>query len=286
MSFLCLYQSMNSPNYSPFVSFGRFGPLRPFWHFHCFTYCSLDRSIQDILATSHIPQMHLDRTVAQISLIFSILNLVLAAPIAAREGYEAPRDSVVAMPKWGKLEVVDLSPRTIPGGTTPSTDPTDQSYWWWLDGQGQGEPSLPGPQPPLAASTHDSIPSSGPPPEVPPPPPPLPNHPSSSATSGSSVIPPSTQHMGSDSAPHRLGSPSLEPILEGSVEGSSPPHVSASGGSALSPLPPTETSPGFFKKNALKKAGVVAGAVIVGGTIAGSILASKKHHKHRDCEDC
>jgi hypothetical protein len=57
---------------------------------------------------------------AQISLILSILNLVLAAPIVVHEVHEARPDELVvvedvaAMPKkpeWRKLEAIDLSPR-------------------------------------------------------------------------------------------------------------------------------------------------------------------------------
>ena len=67
--------------------------------------------------------MHRYRTVAQISLILSILNLIFAAPIAVREIREtrrfemAVKEDVAAMAKpnkWPKLEAVDLSPRAIP----------------------------------------------------------------------------------------------------------------------------------------------------------------------------
>ncbi|KAI0271861.1 hypothetical protein BGY98DRAFT_187729 [Russula aff. rugulosa BPL654] len=62
--------------------------------------------------------MHRYRVVAQISLILSILNLVLAAPIVVQRTHEARRDKIVLAAdvpkKWRKLEAVDLSPRVIP----------------------------------------------------------------------------------------------------------------------------------------------------------------------------
>ena len=80
-------------------------------------------TVQDILdVTTHILQMHRHRIVAQISLILSILNLVLAAPVVVQKIHEARGDEMViaegvaAMPKkWRELKVASYrstSPRS------------------------------------------------------------------------------------------------------------------------------------------------------------------------------
>jgi hypothetical protein len=273
--------------------------------------------------------MHRYRIVAQISLILSVLNLVLAAPIAVQGTHEARGDEMVVaedvaamLNKWRKLEAVDLSPRVFPDAIASSEhgSPSEESI-----GSGYSTPSLmpslsqlhpPLELPPIPLPFFALLPLPFHPPllRFPPlPPSPFPpTHPSSSGTSGPSEIPQSPQHAESDlsstetySPPHGFmpshhfsasdGSmPSLEPISGGPVplrnptpEGSAPSHHSIS--DPPSPSSPPETPPdnaGFFKKNVMKKVGIVAGAVIVGGTVAAGILGSHiKHHKHRDCQD-
>jgi hypothetical protein len=119
--FLCLYQSITSSNHSPLCFFSRLCA-----HFHCFDcrtlYWHLDRSRYTRRHISHkYSSMHRYRIVTQVSLIFSILNLVLAAPVGVPE---TPHEAVVA-------EDVPATPNnpgeleTAPGGSTsppPSPD--------------------------------------------------------------------------------------------------------------------------------------------------------------------
>ena len=138
--------------------------------------------------------MHRCRTVAQISLILSVLNLVLAAPILVQEIHEARRDEMVvaedvaAVPKWSRMEAPDpdLSPDASPHAMafperaspseasmssgyypspplSPGSPDSGSRYLWLLD-----RPQLLGLQPP--ASLHESAsthPSSLGPPEIP-----------------------------------------------------------------------------------------------------------------------
>src|SRR5712672_2764588 len=82
--------------------------------------------------------MHQHKIVAHISLILSILNLILAAPIVVRGIHEAYGDEMVAaanvaaMPKkWRELEDRQTSPQTSPDTvaeasgrpTSPQTSP-------------------------------------------------------------------------------------------------------------------------------------------------------------------
>ena len=138
--------------------------------------------------------MHRYRIVAQISLILSVLNLVLAAPILVQEIHEARRDEMVvaedvaAVPKWSRMEAPDpdLSPDASPHAMasperaspseasmssgyypspplSPGSPDSGSRYLWLLD-----RPQLLGLQPP--ASLHESAsahPSSLGPPEIP-----------------------------------------------------------------------------------------------------------------------
>ena len=136
--------------------------------------------------------MHRCRTVAQISLILSVLNLVLAAPILVQEIHEARRDEMIvaedvaAVPKWSRMEAPDLSPEASPHAMaspergspseasmssgyypspplSPGSPDSGSRYLWLLD-----RPQLLGLQPP--ASLHESAsahPSSLGPPEIP-----------------------------------------------------------------------------------------------------------------------
>jgi hypothetical protein len=180
--------------------------------------------------------MHWYRIVAQISLVFSILNLVLAAPIVVQEIHEARGDEMVVaegladmQKKWRELDAASdrsTSPRSSPdamaspqhpssstssGYPSPylSSDSSDSGYSWLLDRPPRLSPDLP-------VSLHESAsphPSSSGSsqiallewlqefaPEIPPSP-----HPSSS---GSSEIPPSPQLTESDRATTETYSPS------------------------------------------------------------------------------
>ena len=280
---------------------------------------TLTLTVQHILDAT--PQMHRHRIVAQISLVLSILNLVLAAPIVVREVHEARRDEAVVvedlalMPKrWHKLEAVpgrSISPRSSPDARTKSQDPSTVAV-----APPEGPPSPSGSMssgysydpPPQTLSQHLpdaeksyawllnnpqllSLPQEATPPrlhslEEPPLPLPSPN-PSSSGSSRSSEISHSPQYLGSLTVtPHVPGVPLAFINF---------PHPSSLNnpmpeGLAPSPPPPTEMPSGFFNKvnkDLMKKIGIVAGVALVGGTIiAGSIVGSKiKHHKHRDFQD-
>src|SRR5712672_3086099 len=73
--------------------------------------------------------MHQHKIVAHISLILSILNLILAAPIVVRGIHEAYGDEMVAaanvaaMPKkWRELEDRQTSPQTSPDAVADAPD--------------------------------------------------------------------------------------------------------------------------------------------------------------------
>ncbi|KAF8494139.1 hypothetical protein F5888DRAFT_1848287 [Russula emetica] len=130
-------------------------------------------SVGDIYS-SHIPNMHRYRIVAQISLILSILNLVLAAPVAVQEIHEARGDEtvvaedLVAMTKeLGESEAASdksSSPPPSPdelaspqhsllsdgsassGYPVPhlSSDESVSGYSWLLDRPPRLSPNLPG----------------------------------------------------------------------------------------------------------------------------------------------
>ena len=105
---------------------------------------------------SHIPQMHPCRAVAQIFFIFSILYLVLAAPIVVQEIHGARKDKMVVAEDAAIKLALDrtMSPRSPPGSepspphSPPSGDPFSWSDWnlpdfpswytWELDSQPPG----------------------------------------------------------------------------------------------------------------------------------------------------
>ena len=139
--------------------------LQDFAYFHCFDCRALFAgilTIQDILnVTAHILQMHRHRMVAQISLILSILNLVLAAPVVVRKIHEARGDETViaedlaAMPKkWRELEAASYrstSPRSSqPDNAMGSPQPEVGST---SSGPSQPEDTIASPQPEVESTS-------------------------------------------------------------------------------------------------------------------------------------
>ncbi|KAI0271856.1 hypothetical protein BGY98DRAFT_1189533 [Russula aff. rugulosa BPL654] len=212
--------------------------------------------------------MHRYRMAAQISLILSILNLVLAATIVVQEVHEARRDELVvvedvaAMPKkpeWRKLEAIDLSPRASSDAMASPEEiaspehgsPSEESI-------GSGYPT-----PPVSPDRLEEA---------------LPYLWLMDRPQRMSLHPP-TEWQGSILPPRPPSfllsegwRPSLESISEGSASLHPPMLVADSDKSE------------FFNKNMMKKIGIVVGALIVSGTIVGTV-GSQKHHKHRDCQD-
>ena len=245
--------------------------------------------------------MHPYGIVAQICLILSILNLVLAAPIMVQKIHEA-REAVVAedaaaMPtRKRELEAASdrltrMSPRSSQdamaspqhsssGYPTPhlSSGSSESGNSWLLD------------RPPRL-SLHDPVPP------YPPIPGPLERQtslplllqglslPSSHFPSpGPPEIPPSPQHPESDRAMAETYSPPerFTPSRHSSSLSSNSwnSHSSISEGS-----PPTETPQNnakFFNKNVMKKFGIVAGVAIVGGAIGGIVGSQIKHREYQD----
>ncbi len=269
--------------------------------------------------------MHKYRIVAQISLVLSILNLVLAAPIVVREIPEphgdvmAVTEDVGAVPKkWRELEVSSdrsRSPRSSPdamaspqhlslsdGSTSSgypaphlSSDSSDSGYSWLLN-----RPPRPSPHP---ASPYHSIPG---PSETPPLPLLLQGLPSPSyfSSPGSSEMPPSPQHVGSDwattetSSPPERFTPSRHPSSLSSWnsdESMSTAYASASGGSLSShyfsasdgspPSQPTEPTPG--NGEFFNKNMMKKLGIVPGMAIVGVIIGGivGSQNKHRDCQD-
>jgi hypothetical protein len=267
--FLRLYQSITSPIIAPFVS------SRLCVHFHCFNYRALYwyylyRSRYTRRHTSH--RMHRYRIIAQIYLILSILNLVLAAPIVAtmpkklRELEAASHGSTRMSPRSSQDAAASPQHPSLSDGSTSSGYPTphlssdssESGYSWLLF------------RPPRL-SLYESV------------------SPSFSSP-GSLEIPPSPALPGSDQAATETSSPperftpsrhsSSLSSMSWHSDGLAPSHNSISEGS-----PPTETPQDnvkFFNKIMMKKLGIVVGVVIVGG-IVGGIVGSQI--KHRDSQD-
>ncbi|KAN0113873.1 hypothetical protein V8E52_007345 [Russula decolorans] len=207
--------------------------------------------------------MHQYKIVAQISLILSILNLDLAAPVVVRQIHEARGDMMVveedvaAMPKkWHELEAaLDRSPSprspadamaspqhssssdgsTSPGYPAPylSSDSSDSGYSWLLD----RPPRLsPNPPPSLYESASPHLSSSGPS-EIPPSPQ---LTESDRATATTETFSPSDRltpshhpsSLSTDSLSWRYRNPWFS---DESMSTDSTPYLSASGGSGGSP---------------------------------------------------
>ena len=231
--------------------------------------------------------MHRYRIIAQISLILSILDLVLAAPIVAtmpkklreleaashRSTRMSPRSSqeAIASPQHSSLSVGSTSS----GYPTPhlSSDSSESGYSWLLS----RPPRL---SPYESVSPHlSSSGSSERPPSLPLLLQGLPSLPSSFSSPGSLEIPPSPALPGSDQTATETSSP---------PERFTPSRHSSSmswHSDGLAPSPPPETPQDnvkFFNKIMMKKLGIVVGVVIVGG-IVGGIVGSQI--KHRDSQD-
>jgi hypothetical protein len=251
--------------------------------------------------------MHRYRIVAQISLILSILNLVLATPIVVQEIHEARVDEIVAaddvpaMPEksdeLGAASDRPTSPAPSPdaiaspqhsslsdgsmssGYPVPhlSSDSSDSGYSWLLD------------RPPrLNLSPHPPASSDG---SASP-------HPSSPGPSGIST-PAWLQELERqiDLEQEISLSPTRSSQLTGSNRASTETshtfttshHSSASDEltpvSEVSPSSPPENAK-FFTENMVKKLKIVAGVTIIGGAIAG-IAGSQiiNKHQHRDYQD-
>ncbi|KAI0280628.1 hypothetical protein BGY98DRAFT_311867 [Russula aff. rugulosa BPL654] len=242
--------------------------------------------------------MHRYRIIAQISLILSILNLVLAAPIVAtmpkklRELEAASHGSTRMSPRSSQDAVTSPQHPSLSDGSTSSGYPTphlssdssESGYSWLL--------SRP-PRLSLYESVSPYLSSSGSserPPSLPLLLQGLPSPPSSFSSPGSLEIPPSPALPGSDQAATETSSPperftpsrhsSSLSSMSWHSDGLAPSHNSISEGS-----PPTETPQDnvkFFNKIMMKKLGIVVGVVIVGG-IVGGIVGSQI--KHRDSQD-
>jgi hypothetical protein len=214
--------------------------------------------------------MHRQRIFAQISLILSILNLVLAAPIVVREIHEARNDVVTAedheeaMPN--ELEASPISSRPSQDGTaSPPLSPlsdgsrvslssyspevskelSDSDYLFLLDRPARESLHDPLPQP-QPSYTQSGVPEISPPPG-----PPLPDeiHPAGTAETAERFMP-----------------------LHQDVP------------------PPSETEtpvthPKFLTKSMIKKVVIVAWPVSIIGYIIGSAVNSLKIKKHRDYQD-
>jgi hypothetical protein len=256
--------------------------------------------------------MHRHRIVAQISLILSILNLVLAAPIVVQEIHDARGDKAEGVPgmpnESDELEATSdrptsphpsqdamLSPQhsslsdgsTSSGHPTPylSSDSSVSGYSWLLDRPPRLSPYLP-------ASLHDPEstslhPSSGSmqiapgqwlglaPEEIPPSPP----------SPGSMSEPYSPESGGSLSSHNFPASDRLVPSHHSMPEGLAPSHHLTTDGPPPLPSPPTETPPDnaeSFKINTVEKLKIAAAVTIVGGAIASIAGLEIKHLNSQD----
>jgi hypothetical protein len=266
--------------------------------------------------------MHPCKIVAQISLILSILNLILAAPIVVQEiHYSRGDETVVAedvpalSKKSDELEAASdtpTSPPPFPGamaspqhsplsdGSTSSgypvphlsSDSSDSGYSWLLDRPPRLSPNLP-------ASLHESAPhaSSLGSPEIP-----LPAllhglgtpHPSEISTPEwltelEQMLElqnlPSPQHTGSNWATTETSphSSSLSSTDWDFHESVPTPHSLASDGLVPSP-PPTEIPPdnAGFFNKNMMKKLKIVAGVVIVGGVIGGIVGSRTKHRDRD----
>jgi hypothetical protein len=236
--------------------------------------------------------MHRYRIIAQISLMLSVLNLVLAAPVVVREihgthGNEmVVAEDVAAMPKrWHELDVASdrsTSPRSPqPGDAIPSPQPEVGST---SSNPSQHEDTTASPQPEVGStssnpSQHEDTMASPQPEDGPP-------------SSGSS------QHgdaMGSPQHEDELSSSGYPTPHLSSVSSESgyswlldrPPRLSPHGPApsmeTASDRLPTQTlahpdNAGFFSENAMKSVKALAAVTILGGAIAGIVIGSQHHN--------
>lgn len=261
--------------------------------------------------------MHLYKIVAQISLIISILNLVLASPIGVDE--TAVAGDVAAMPNEQDGEAAS-------DRSTSTSSPSFQ------DALGSPQPSQPSsdggstfsgyPTPPLSPAQEESV--SGYawllhrpqrlnlyPPASPASPHlsssgqseitlpwwlqgSAPEHPPSPQSTVSSEMPylsasggslSSHYFSASDRLPSSSSSQSI-PIPEGLAPSY---HLASDGSPPLPPSPPTGALPDsaeFFNKDVVRKLKIVAGMVVVGSVIAGGIARIVSSQiEHRDFQD-
>jgi hypothetical protein len=197
--------------------------------------------------------MHRYRITVQISLIFSILNLVLAAPVVVQEIHEArgdemstppqPLPDAMAPPQHSSSSSLDGS--TSSGYPTPylSPDSSDSGYSWLLDRPPRLSPDLPvslhepaSPYPSGSGSPEIQLPASFEPEEIPSSPPaawglahPL-HYPSSSGSSGSDRATTETYSPQDEFTPSHHPS-SLSSTDWHPEESMSTPYSPASGGS-------------------------------------------------------
>jgi hypothetical protein len=255
--------------------------------------------------------MHPYRILAQISLILSILNLVLAAPIVVQEIHGARADETVVAEDPEAPSDRPTSSQPSPASpqhssssgyhATPdlSQDSMGSDYSW----SSESEMALPAQI--LPSSPQPFLPkpewSEGLEPEMPPSPP-LPASPSSSGSEVDLAMTDTNSPQDRFTPSHHL-SPSTDwnsdvtqytsalgvPLSShyfSQSDGLVPSHHSMPEGPDGSPpplsSPPTETpsdNAEFFNKNMMKKVKIVAGVIIVGGAIAGIVGSQIKHHE-------